>query len=56
MYPDHGMRRDMSKLSVKCLNPGCPWQGVLKKYEVKSVFCFVMGRDIENNVYSSHLN
>ena len=37
MFPDNAVKREMSILAVQCINPGCPWVGKFRHYEVGSL-------------------
>ena len=37
MFPDNAVKREMSILAVQCINPGCPWVGKFRHYEVSSL-------------------
>ncbi|XP_045186960.2 TNF receptor-associated factor 2-like isoform X2 [Mercenaria mercenaria] len=34
IFPDNAIKREMSKIKVKCANSGCTWNGMFKQYEL----------------------
>ena len=33
IFPDMAVKREMSNIESKCINPGCSWKGTFKQYE-----------------------
>ncbi|KAL3872157.1 hypothetical protein ACJMK2_040104 [Sinanodonta woodiana] len=39
LYPDNALKREMSQIKVRCVNPGCSWQGIFKEFENHASQC-----------------
>lgn len=39
MFPDKGVKREMSSISCACAFPGCTWRGIFRDYEVHEQTC-----------------
>ncbi|KAK3088518.1 hypothetical protein FSP39_020097 [Pinctada imbricata] len=39
MFPDNALKKEMIKIDVQCINPGCDWKGKFKNYDAHVAEC-----------------